>query len=197
MHTKEDWIRVICEQPADDNLRLIYADWLDEQEGESLYTRAIRLGLHCEIGRLSDRAVAQLLDGWNPSRYGITSYNWWRGFISRIELPSHRFMKHCKTLFSEQPIESAVLTDKKAVMTPRGPCWCESEHPTDLEHAIPKVLFNRVKPYSWLIDVNITWCAWFRTEVMANEVLSQILIDYGRQQASLPALTDGDKHFTY
>lgn len=32
MHTKEDWLRAICENPADDTLRLVYADWLEEQE---------------------------------------------------------------------------------------------------------------------------------------------------------------------
>lgn len=32
MATKQDWLRSICEQPDDDHLRLVFADWLEEND---------------------------------------------------------------------------------------------------------------------------------------------------------------------
>ncbi len=31
MYTEKEWLRSICENPADDQLRLVFADWLEEQ----------------------------------------------------------------------------------------------------------------------------------------------------------------------
>ncbi|VTS01038.1 unnamed protein product [Gemmata massiliana] len=40
MTEREAFVRKICEAPADDTARLVYADWLDEYGDEADHTRA-------------------------------------------------------------------------------------------------------------------------------------------------------------
>lgn len=49
MHTSTDFVRAICENPADTDLRLIYADWLDEHDDPA---RAEFIRLQCRIDHL-------------------------------------------------------------------------------------------------------------------------------------------------
>ena len=44
----EPFLRAICENPEDDTVRLVYADWLDEN-GDA--DRAEFIRVHCELAR--------------------------------------------------------------------------------------------------------------------------------------------------
>lgn len=51
MNTEDDFITAICEQPADDTLRLVFADWLDEVAGRHT-ERAEFIRVQVELSRL-------------------------------------------------------------------------------------------------------------------------------------------------
>src|SRR6266545_7986573 len=40
MHDEADFLRKLLENPADDTVRLVYADWLDERGGEESQAKA-------------------------------------------------------------------------------------------------------------------------------------------------------------
>ncbi|MBA4062170.1 MAG: hypothetical protein C0501_00365 [Isosphaera sp.] len=56
MHAESDFLRTLLENPADDTARLVYADWLDENGGDTSCSKAEFL-----------RLTARLLD---PDRHG-------------------------------------------------------------------------------------------------------------------------------
>lgn len=62
MHTDEDFLRKLLENPADDTIRLVYADWLDEQ-GEAVSKKKSEF-LRLTV-RLTDQAKKA---GWRKAR---------------------------------------------------------------------------------------------------------------------------------
>lgn len=49
MHRREDFIRAICESPDDDHLRLVFADWLEEQDDVADHHRALFIRTDLEL----------------------------------------------------------------------------------------------------------------------------------------------------
>lgn len=99
MRTENDWLKAICDNPYDLNLRLVYADWLDEHEYPAQAADIRRDD--CSVG------------DFDPTQYGFINWTCKLGFLSKIKLPIHRFMGQCEILFRSQPVTEVLLSDKR------------------------------------------------------------------------------------
>lgn len=113
------FIRAILEAPDDDGPRLIYADWLDEH---GRHDRAEFIRLQVEAARLPAcqqaesmlKRAEQLLDGqdvsWCPTLgYMIGVAGWRRGFIDSLSAEVRSWLRHGRSLRSEQPLRHLSL----------------------------------------------------------------------------------------
>lgn len=62
MHDEDDFLRKLLENPADDTVRLVYADWLDERDDEQSRTKATFLRLTAQLLERGHKA------GWHKAR---------------------------------------------------------------------------------------------------------------------------------
>src|SRR5438046_1084093 len=104
MPERDAFLRMICENPADDGPRLVFADWLEEQ-GDTDRSEFIRL--QCERARLppvkaanphrrrlserSDKLCKPHRDRWRaelPSLPGVKWGPFHRGFVHIVEVAS-------------------------------------------------------------------------------------------------------------
>src|SRR5262245_24806233 len=56
MSDEKALLAAIWDEPHDDNVRLVYADWLDEQGGDSNVARAELIRVQCELDNLDGDA---------------------------------------------------------------------------------------------------------------------------------------------
>lgn len=136
------FVRAICENPACDTVRLVFADWLEENREERLaeYMRAVGDECWLAFAGAYDVFRNQLMElvpdmrvggfGCNTQerdqpywRFGLdhgrqAMFFYSRGFVSHIELPCASFMAHAGELFREHPITSVKLTDRTPLELP-------------------------------------------------------------------------------
>lgn len=115
----EPLLRAICADPADDTVRLAYADWLDENGDPD---RAEFIRLHLDRGRAIERSrrdrrhierITELRDrheaAWRselPRFDGITWGRLWRGFVSEaIAGRSTDLVRSAIGVFTASPIQ--------------------------------------------------------------------------------------------
>jgi uncharacterized protein (TIGR02996 family) len=136
MDEQAAFVRAICEQPADDTVRLVYADWLEEN-GEGKRADFIRSQIAAANGaRVGSMHLWGLLhhsEKWFPDVCGVMGFEWrhWgvmydeavhyehkngrgeffvrRGLVSEVWLTCAAFLKHAKELFSQHPITAVCL----------------------------------------------------------------------------------------
>jgi uncharacterized protein (TIGR02996 family) len=113
------FLQSILENPDDDGLRLIYADWLDER-GDS---RGEFIRVQCELARLPEsdprrseleaRERALLLASgkeWAGPLVGLTrSWTYRRGFVEGIRLGGNAFVAYTDYLFRLAPLREVRL----------------------------------------------------------------------------------------
>jgi uncharacterized protein (TIGR02996 family) len=111
-------LRAIVEDPADDAVRLVYADWLEEN-GEPDRGEFIRVQI--EMGRLApdDPAREPLrgrlgkvnarMDEWRRALPRLRGVNWqrfWRGFVSGADVADWgHFRRQADRLFAATPVQ--------------------------------------------------------------------------------------------
>lgn len=121
MHTDNDFLQAILENPKEDSLRLIYADWLEEN-GQSIKAEWLRKSMSperkdVELGPTDSLyykdtpiiGTCRLIKGDSAKINGQRIIR--NGFVQRIELPVETFMEAAAQLFSEYPIEYVNLCD--------------------------------------------------------------------------------------
>lgn len=145
-------LRDILENPRDDGLRLIYADWLEDNgmsqraeyirnqvalcddksqvdgvnlAGGPLTPLLLRVFYHSGIAegyKLTDFSGDLITVGvpgttvtFRPAVREGFSLECGRGFVSGVTMKSADFMKYAGDIFSEQPIERVILTDKSSL----------------------------------------------------------------------------------
>jgi uncharacterized protein (TIGR02996 family) len=138
--TPEDaFMQAILAEPDDDCVRLIYADWLQEQEEPDLVDRGEFIRLQCEFARMApddparveteDRArhlLEQHFDRWvTPLRNRLAgSRETWlrgadpgssilrfkRGFVEALTLPVSTFLDQGEEIFRLTPLRRISLT---------------------------------------------------------------------------------------
>ena len=113
MNDYEDLLRGVLEDPADDLVRLVFADCIEEGgdgeraefirasiENDRNPERNDTLTIQLHLQSILDRRAIE----WMPQ-------SWWmgsdsiRGFASSIRLPLADFLTHAKELFGTHPIE--------------------------------------------------------------------------------------------
>ena len=116
MDEKQAFLQAIIDDPDDDALRLIYADWLDDH-GESERAELIRV--QCDLASLSisDPRYAQLEDRsdellflhekeWVEIGTVISDLNWSRGFVEDLLLKNGRALEDAQSAFEQHPIRN-------------------------------------------------------------------------------------------
>jgi uncharacterized protein (TIGR02996 family) len=113
------FLRAIVENPNDDAVRLVFADWLDEQ-GQSARADFIRVQIEranlpandARQAKLKERDLAlrkQHAKEWRsqlPNLNGISWQRFWRGFVSGAEVQRWKFYrKHADAMFAVAPIQ--------------------------------------------------------------------------------------------
>lgn len=115
--SQDAFLQAIFEQPQDDELRLVYADWLEEHGGESGAARARYLRLALEKSRLHRRSqrryelqrqMNELLKehrgDWFPDSPLARGSSRGRGFIWHARGSAEAFERHAAPLFAREPI---------------------------------------------------------------------------------------------
>lgn len=198
MHTERDWVRAVCERPDDDYVRLVFADWLDEQ-GRSDDASRIRHQVADP-----DRVESAVLDSVSRSkRLPFAAYRR-RGFVFRIELPADDFLRHAPTLFASHPIQEVRLTDcypnhtdepevgdAPAVWQKRSITQDSWEgHWRARRYGVPDVLLELMPFRDWKVnytqDRSCTYPPNAETGLMW---LSNACVAFGRERAGLPLLS--------
>jgi uncharacterized protein (TIGR02996 family) len=143
---EEAFLCDILENPEDDAVRLIYADWLMERgdavsaaRGEFIQTqcRITRsegtltdwnewADLAAQLPRLREREKALLAEhgqSWaGPVRGLAAEYEFRRGFVENLALAASDFVSHAETLFSSAPILRIRFTLMNVAMTRLASC---------------------------------------------------------------------------
>jgi uncharacterized protein (TIGR02996 family) len=118
----EAFLADICEHPADDAPRLIYADWLEEHGDEEGRDRAhfIRVQIEAaklpasdprkaELGGQAHRLLSEREGVWRarlPRLRGVNWHRFWRGFVSGADVGSWKFYRRqARELFEATPVQ--------------------------------------------------------------------------------------------
>ncbi len=120
------------------------------------------------------------------------TWNFMRGFVESIKLPTNSFLRHAAAIFAAQPVTSVRLTDREHYQDlsdyESDYPWCWSHANRALgqtydssPHWLPPELFLRLPGGEF-----ITKC--FGTESQARTALSAACVSYGRRLAGLPPL---------
>ena len=129
MDAEQDFLREIEAVPDQDDTRLVFADWLEEQGNP----RAEFIRLQCGAGDVSigrDGKIRDLLhdhrEEWlapvkarlGPALAGqIGGFGFVRGFVGEVTLPGTEFVEHAPRLFEAIPLlESVCLTDVRSAL---------------------------------------------------------------------------------
>jgi uncharacterized protein (TIGR02996 family) len=122
MSLPEAFRQVILEAPEDDVPRLVYADWLEENDQPA---RADFIRAGCQLARLAenDRRRAPLEDReqalldehgttWRaelPVSLPVKGVTFRRGFVERVDLTAEQFLAHADDLFRSAPVRTLRL----------------------------------------------------------------------------------------
>src|SRR4051812_42610458 len=106
MTREDDLLRAIRDNPEDDSLRLVYADWLEEHGGPAGLERAEFIRVQCELERLpadeprraelerrQDALLADHEAEWaGPLARLVGKYHFRRGFVEEVTLTAAKFL---------------------------------------------------------------------------------------------------------
>ncbi len=109
-------LRAVIAAPDEDTPRLVYADWLDEQN-QSMRAAVIRDQIEAELAEsfslhartAADRANARLLqygDQWTSHLPSEVEAVFLRGFVGHLDLHPSDFVRHVTELFAAEPVQS-------------------------------------------------------------------------------------------
>lgn len=116
---QERFLTEILANPADRDVRLVFADWLEEQgnaRGE-----LIRLQIQLEKMKASDRGYATLrkkeralFNEYPPygDRPGISGWEYRAGFVEKIEMTLTAFLRNATEVFEHSPVQHVTLKAK-------------------------------------------------------------------------------------
>lgn len=217
MNTDEALLRAILEDPADDTVRLAFADWLEEH-GSPLRARFVREsigtgvwveGLPHDVYADYDEPTCSRITGLpafdsteaNRGKHCTCLPIYRRGFVDEVLLPREVFFRKAKTLFTWHPITRVVLTDKVPFGLPDygQDCLWEREDTREVldgtsidshPSILPAGLFDALRDFR---AYNRTaGLKWFATEQDALASASRECVRYGRKLCGLPPLPGGN-----
>lgn len=115
----EPFLRSICAEPEDDTVRLVYADWLEEngepERAEFIRIQVERARLRASGTDSDDLARRDLNlrhtrgDEWRrelPRLSGVNWHRFWRGFVSGADVIAWRFYRdQADSVFAATPVQ--------------------------------------------------------------------------------------------
>jgi uncharacterized protein (TIGR02996 family) len=124
--THPEFLSAILDNPAADDPRLAYADWLDEH----CDPRGEFIRVQCRLAQAArkDQCLfeleireGELLHEFAPAWAGPIAglVDWWafhRGFVEEIGTGADRFLAHADALFRQTPIQEIHFTDSGRLM---------------------------------------------------------------------------------
>lgn len=191
MTTQDDLYQAILEDPFDDDLRLIYADFLEEH-GQGEGAKFIRESL-----RTYELFKCPTLNGWWYDRsnkgYYLTPF---RGINDFLSTTTEEFEKNVIPLFKQYPITWVCLTDKAPrqleVLSSSGNnrsfSWWWGDWGSEewgSAFVIPIYLVRHRYPDP---EIGRTRYCCGHEISKAYDWLSQLCVDFGRRCAGLPPL---------
>ncbi len=117
-----DLLAAILANPDDDNVRLVYADWLQEN-GDEARAEYIRLRILRDGDRDADIRAVDLwyanVRQWEPLRgaNGEALGSWYRGFIRDIEDTAGWWLAHADEILSRHPVRRVRFTTEPDAIT--------------------------------------------------------------------------------
>ncbi len=182
-------LAAIIEQPADDLVRLAYADWLEESE-QCNRAAAIRYALWVSRANLGWPEEPVESAHWNDDHnhwlaHGLTCGSS-RGFMSLVSCPLAAWLDHGAEVCRQHPVERVDLSDKSPHVREYSGgceryCWYRgsldssaqtSVGPERLPEAIWRILCPGSKPSDYFVK--------YDTPELAEAALSAALIRYAR-----------------
>jgi uncharacterized protein (TIGR02996 family) len=118
MATEESFLEAIAQEPDDDGLRLIFADWLEEQPDPATAARGQLIRVQCELVHTpewDERRPALLARernllstyqyGWlGPLREHLKYWRFRRGLLEIVVLDARFFLAHFSDVFRLGPV---------------------------------------------------------------------------------------------
>jgi uncharacterized protein (TIGR02996 family) len=192
--TLANLLRAVCEDPADDLLRLVLADSLDDQ-GEDFRASFIREQIR----------TGEVRDDWNVGAalivttgvadslglLGVGAATVRRGFVHTVTLPLSAWMKHGPAVVLAAPVEAVVLADKEpdhreGGTGDRAGYWWEPGFAYDGAHQVP---FPLAEAGGWKASfIGGLMVYRFPSREVALSALSTAAVSWARQRAGLPPL---------
>jgi uncharacterized protein (TIGR02996 family) len=131
--THEGFLQAILEEPDNDDVRLIYADWLQEQgdpRGEFIHlqVRRARRPAGEPVPEAESKREQQLREDhqreWVGELHGIVARcDFERGFVASVALTASRFLQHAERIFRLAPlVRHARLSDVTASLAALVDC---------------------------------------------------------------------------
>jgi uncharacterized protein (TIGR02996 family) len=182
--TETAFLHDICQNPADDAVRLIYADWLDDRGLPGDAERAEFIRFQVRLGPSDGVWVQTPLPEVPASVSQQWQWRWRRGFIEAISLSLVDFQAHAARLFASHPVQHVTLTDREpADRHGIGLQWYywdeEGNWPLPqsygaIQEAVPLALYDFL-PFGKV----------YASVAEAHSDLSLACVRWGRQQAGL------------
>jgi len=193
-------MRNICENPFDDNARLVLADYFDEN-GKQWHADLIRL----QLRKPSFQEVYDFAKGLGtnpePNRefgaFYFAELGWMssplhhshivsRGLIGGIHTDTNTFLRSPELVFTKNPIVHVVFQDVWPYMGSGSPQLRRTTKPKPIgsqTSSVPAVIYDRLPKGRNR----------FRTRQDVTRLLSRTAVDYGRERAGLPKLNWEDE----
>jgi uncharacterized protein (TIGR02996 family) len=124
-------LQAVLDHPADDQLRLIYADWLDERAdplGEFIRVQVALAGMQRDAPgyrQLYLREVELILkhkEEWFPLRTAFTSWECRRGFMDEVRGDAGKFLEVAQPLLASQPVQIVFLEGADSFLDQLADC---------------------------------------------------------------------------
>lgn len=121
--TREALVRAVLANPDDDAVRLVFADWFEDQGDAASVARADFIRTQVERARLDPRdprqselhareyrLLAAHAKDWCGSHFAFKKARFRRGFIEYVHLHLRHFQHHRRQLFALEPVRDVSLT---------------------------------------------------------------------------------------
>jgi uncharacterized protein (TIGR02996 family) len=135
MTQEEAFIQSILDEPADESLRLIFADWLEEH-GRGRHAEFIRLQItrarlplddpqRVALYRREERLLFDNPNDWlGPLARWLSLWHFRRGFLERARVPAHILVTHDAHLFALGPLHVLTVEGPGSLAEAIANCRC-------------------------------------------------------------------------
>lgn len=189
MTTREALLKAVLANPDDDLPRLVYADWLEENDKQVAadYIRIACAGDAVTTLEYSRRHWREVDDFRDVVKYGM-GYDYSRGFVSGVHCSLANWLKHGPAVVREHPVAKVNFTTDQhgEIIAPTGDGNFVIAALRDEEDAgqgfVPFSLMNFLKLFGGRHSGEYYMIALFDTRDEAESALSSAAIQWAKSQ---------------